>query len=502
MPEPVPEYSARQILSVVNNMLVSAGVDTKIPQLYQLVMQNIASPGAPLFNDLFDHLDNVTNRSWRYNGIHEQELRRTLKPWLESALDHTLKYLRQQSGMMQSQQGYGLQNSGFGQAPSTPTYGVGSGNDQTSFQQPVQASIIPSFQNTTVKPDGTSSGYNQGGPVMLNLKRVPTIDIPNTGANSVIHISGYSTGDHEKDRIITTDVTLRMAHNNAQSVGRIVYDESPQDVVRGLFANVIRYHELFHIPIGYHQFLTIAEEIGAAYYKKEKNDWRIAIEAINSRKRAEWNIINEALIRLLFPAIFRRLRTSDGGVIDKIDSIDDLSILDDRNAKIKVAQHPDYWSTFNNLVMSAIERLFDPTTLIKPDDKNFGDFIHCNAVKFYRNGLSKYDYGTFIERVDKDSFVKQLLESNTVIRVPRVVILTNALDAGLVRDIKYNSVSSQGMLSKNLNTVGTSLIQSLDSPKRDTIEAVLCMMKGSHPDDYYEKINLGRTLDQDLVLLR
>ena len=211
--------------------------------------------------------------------------------------------------------------------------------------------------------------------------------------------------------------------------------------------------------------------------------------------------MNDALCKILNDAIYRRLRTTPGAIIEGIESLDDLSTLDDRNSRLTVARHANYWSTFNNLVTLSVERLFDQKALVRPVDVNFGDFIHCDAVQYYADGRSKYDYGTFTEKVDRDHFIEKILETNTVIRIPRTIILTNALDPRLVSDVQRLN-DPRGILLNTINTVGTTLIDMLDYPKRDTIEGVVCLEKGGSPDRYCERINLGRTLDSDLTLLK
>lgn len=484
----------------VNNVLTAVKeiVDrSQLPQnqpLYQAFLTNVFTQGSPIQNNLFDYLNRSTNGAWQ-QGLHQQALVDLLRPWIKEAVTYVGNSLQQQ---MQPQQGFGMGGmySPFAQQQ-TPQYAVGGPSpqmptQQTPWQPPVQTSQTGQF----------STDYDLGREVVFQLRKAPSVEVPKASQNGALEFNNYQTGDYEKERLLTIEVSLKIAQNTARDAGVLVYDTAPQEAVRGLFANVIRYQELFHVPIGYQQFKIIAEEVGSAYYSKEKVNWRTAIEALSTRPRAEWSIMNNALCRLLNNTIYRRLRTSTGAVIEGIESLDDLNILDDRNSTLTVTRHASYWSAFNNIVTLAVEHLFDPKALIRPDDKNFGDFIHCEEVQFYSGGRSKYDYGTFQEPVDHSSFVGEMLSTNTVLRIPRAIILTNALDPRLVAKVKAGGPTANMMLVKDINTIGTSLLGHLDWPKGGTIEAIICLEKGTAPDRYLEKINLGNTLDQDLILLK
>jgi hypothetical protein len=90
------------------------------------------------------------------------------------------------------------------------------------------------------------------------------------------------------------------------------------------------------------------------------------------------------------------------------------------------------------------------------------------------------------------------MASNTVVRVPRAAILTNALDPRLVARVKSNK-QTEHVLLNTVNTVGTALISSLEYLKRGDVDTVLCLEQGgSRP---YDQIKFGITLDEDLIFL-
>ena len=502
------QYFVSQLIGLVKEIVDRAGIEMSNPTVYRAFLTGVNTQGSALQNGLFAHLDQQTNGGWR-QGIHQQTLVDILRPWINQALTWTDTAIRQQQPTFQ-QPAYGG-GGGWQATPqqgvmpqSTPQYALSAPSNQPQqqiAQGPSQGVMLGTAAPQQQIINTRSSGYDLGGDIVFSLRKVPAVDIPKVAAGGALEISNYSTGEYEKERLVTVEINLRVAQNTVEDVGKLVYDLAPQEVVRGLFANVVQYHELFHLPISYRQFCALAADVGQAYYNREKTDWRTAIEALSSRARAEWRVMNDALCKLINDAIYRRLRTTPGAIIEGIESLDDLATLDDRALRLTVARHANYWTTFNNLATLSVEKMFDPNALVKPTDANFGDFVHCDAVHYYADGRSKYDYGTFQEKVDKDQFIDHLLATSTVIRIPRTIILTNALDPRLVADTKLRN-DPRGILLNSISTVGTTLINMLDFPKRGTIEGVVCLEQGGSPDRYCERINLGRTLDGDLTLLR
>ena len=492
-------YIQQAILAAVKDILDRSSV-VNATALYQTLLGNLNTYNSDVQNDLWRQLDGRIGSQWR-QGVHQQSLDPVLRDWLRQTLPQIENYLNQQRS--QVQQGYG-QQVGYGSpAPAynvSPTSRIYTG-DTPQHAHPMQQMVSPTMVDSTQMSDNRFSGYDLGRDVVFDLHRVPGAELPKTDTTILSIDSGYRVGGFENERVSTCDITLNLAQNDVGSAARLVYDYAPQELIRGTFANVIRFNELFHLPIGYRLFNEISIAVNEAYSSKEKEDWRTACEALSLRTISEWRLIDKALAKLLSKVYYRRLRTSAGASIDGIDSIEDLNTLDDRNSQLKTTKHSNYWSVFNTLTSLVTEHLFNAKSIIHPSDPNFGDFVFCSAVVHYSSGKSKYDYGTFQERVDRQSFIEQMMVNNTVIRIPRVIILTNALDKRLVARVKPGGVDNNILLN-TVNSIGTTLIEKLDSPKRETTEALICLDKGVSPDSYMEIINLGRTLDNDLVLLR
>ncbi|MDR3400967.1 MAG: hypothetical protein P4L99_00595 [Chthoniobacter sp.] len=499
-----PKYFVDMARNTVKMLAERDQVKSKTPQVYQALINNLFMPQRSLLlNDLLFFLDQQTQGRW-LTGFGVEQLAGFVQPWMNSMLAYINRDVQQQSG-------------GFGQQPmlsgGRQTYGFGFQSQFNANLPPVrydtgsrrteQSAVTPASTPITTPGNAPSlsievnSNYDLGAPPELHLCKASNAELPQT-TSGVLRVSKYFLGEYEKKRVVTSEITLRVPQNNASDAVQLVFNTAPQEVVRGLFANVVLYDELFYLPTGYQEFLSIAKPVWEAYSKD--NNWRDALKVLNSRTKSEWELINQALTPILDGLIYRRIRANEQGIaIYGIENLEDLSDMDDRTSKYAVTWHSKYWSVFNSVVNRAIEDLFDPENLIGPDDKNFGDFVHCDKIAFYENERSKFDYGTFDEKVDQRAFIDRLMASNTVLRMNRAAILTNAMHSGLIARVNQCEPPKQ-MLQRDVNTVGTELIGGLDYLHRGNVETVLCLEQGSNTS--CGQINIGMTLDDDVVLLR
>ena len=483
--------------NAVKALVDRSNTSAQSPQVYQALMSNLFNPsGSPLLSDLIQTLDSQTNNTWR-NGISQENLFGLLRPWTVRALDHVARSLQGQQGYGQPNPQYGGQQ-GYGSPHvMSPTNGIYDSTPVGIQQPPHPVVAAPgNFSIPQAQLPGQSPDYERGTPVMFELYKASNAEFQQP-VNGILKISEYATGEYDNARMLTAEVTVRTTQNTAIDAGRLVFYNAPQEVIRGTFADVIFYSELFHVPVGFVEFSTVADAVWEAF---AHNNWRAAMQVLNARTKGEWDIMNRVLCRLLNDLIYRKLRATQPGVsITGIESVEDLVTLDDRNADFAVVKHKEYWSTFNNIVNTAIEALFNPDNRIGPEDENFGDFISCNAVNYYENGHSKYDYGVFKEAIDRRAFIDKMMAKNTVIRISRAAILTNALDARLVSRVK-SLRSAEQVLLHTINSVGTALINKLEYPKRGDVERVVCMQHVNGVQTY-DVISIGRSLDHDLLLL-
>jgi hypothetical protein len=467
--------------------------------VYKTFMDNLFSPQPTSMQQaLNQYLDEKTQQQWRNNGVSREQLSSLLQTWTFGTLDQVVAYIRQQGG----QQQYGNQQPGCGyQQPHTasPTNNMYNGG---GLQTPPQQVVVPQtftpmeFNNKNT-PAVISTDYELGTKVMFDLSRVSNAEFQQP-TNGILKISELLTGEHENNRLLSAEIAVRVAQNTNIDVGRLVFHNAPQEVIRGIFANIVFYQELFHVPVSYKEFCSVADAVWAAFSKD--NNWRSAMRVLESKTKGEWDIMNRALCRLLNDLIYRRIRANQHNVcILGIDSLEDLFVMDDRTTNYPVVKHKEYWSTFNTIVNNAIDALFNPDVRIGPDDENFGDFIHCTEVDFYSNGHSKYDYGVFKEQVNRRAFIDQMLTTNTVIRVSRATIFTNALDPRLITKVQNGRPEDQ-LLLNTVNTVGTTLLNKLEYPKRGDVESIICLHQEAGVQTY-EQLRIGKTLDQDIVLL-
>jgi len=498
-------YIADMARTMVKQIIDQANLAQTNPTHYQILMSSLypvnggSSQG---IENLITNIDQRTNGQWR-NGIAAEQLRAIIQPWVVSTLDAINKSLMSQNNFQQPPQNYGV-GSGYGaplsgMSPTNNMYGSIVNNVPMSpIQFPSMTTThqdIPSVPPTTQKTFYSHTEHERA-PV-LNLNKASIAEISTT-PNGILTVSDYFTGEYENSRVLLSKVDVKVAVNNATDLGKLVFTNSPQEIIRGTFANFVSYNEIFHIAAGSSKFAEVADVVWSEFSKD--NNWRTVVKILNSRTKGEWEMMNRAICRILNPLIYRKLRTSQKGVcILGIDSIEDLADLDDRNANFQVAKHKDYWTIFNGIVNTAMNLIFNPQHRIGIVDENFGDFIQCDKIAFYSDGRSKYDYGTFKEKVDHRAFLNKLMEYNTVLRIPRVNIFTNGLHPELIQRISTGRETDQVLLHE-LKSVGASLLGQMEIFYQSDAEYLVNL----HSDNgvhRYDCICVGRTLDHDTVLL-
>lgn len=502
------QYIYGQIVTLVKAMMDRVQIGQRNPTVYQALLVHLQTPNSPIYMAFMQYINQQTNGSW-VNGIHQDQMVGILKPWVNDALARIEQQLNQQAqpmGNFPQQQGY-MPQAGFMQPIGMSSTGsIYDANPAPAQQQP--APQMPQIQTWAPMVDSVATlperefsmeNLDLGRPISFNLIPTDTLQHhPKPG--NVVDVKNYREGVFEDTRLSTIDIELNTAENNAADAARKAVAYSPNEVLRGLYANIVYYKEIFHIPMKHVEFKKIAERIGTAFYAtKGQRDWRDAVKIMGELTRAEHKIIETALLKLLNPSIAKYLRTSDGYSIVNIGEIDDLRELDDPRSTLKVTHHAQYLNRLNEIVGRAFENLIKPSNLIEADDINFGDFVHCNQIEFWHDNRSKYDYGTYPEKVDRLKFIESMTDSHTVLRINKCLVVTNALDSRLVSNITYSRPRDQIKLNDTQN-LGFKLMLDLGAPKRGEIESVVCI--GESQTQAPQCINMGTTLDGTMVLVK
>jgi hypothetical protein len=516
----VSQYLLNNVFSIIKQLMDAQQIGYKNPALYQTLLGNVQNQNSELFRDLMQFMNQNSGGAFAQGGLHQQQLTQLLQKWTTGALNYIDAQMQRQGvgynqqpqgGMMFGGGGSGHQyNYNQPQGFMTPntTAGLYDSTPQGAPQPPAPPPIIqtaPEPINIIPEREPSMDTFDLGRTVSFRLMSGDTLQHhPKPG--NVVETSNYREGDFEQTRISTIDIELNTAENSAwEAVGKALA-WSPNEVMRGLYANVIEYKEIVHIPMKYSEFVRIAQELGKLFYSEEKGrgpkDWREVVTVIGTKfSRGEHKVFEDAILRFLNPSIFKFLRTSGSDVIEHIDGLDDLKELDDPRSKLAVAKHSLYQATLNEMVTRAIDTILHPSHLIGPDDINFGDFVHCDKIEFWSDGRSKYDYGTFENKADRLKFIDGMMEQNTVLRVSKNVIVTNAIDAMAARNIA-NFRASDSINMDRIQNVGCKLILELDQIRRGEIECVVCIDKDEGTLASSRVIHLGRTLDGQHVLVR
>lgn len=493
------QYVLTQILQTIQNMLIRAGVANQDSALYQTFINAVSAPNSDLQRKLLEHLNAQTNGMW-VNGVPENQMLLILKPWVDGWLNYTNSNMRTQQPNYQQSGGY-TPNGYIPPHAVSPTSGMYGGDSQ----QPAPA-VVQQQQPVVIQPlekDVPMKSFESNTPINLDLQSADTLQHhPKEG--NVVSVDNYREGAFEKIRISTIDIKLNVAENNPRDAATKVITYSPNEVLRGIFCNVVTYKELFHIPMKSSEFKRIATMIGSAFYGLEKRripEWRDAVSAMGSLNRFEHKVFETALLEFLNPSLFKSLRTADLQCIAGIQELDDLKELDDARSRLKITKHAQYTNVFNGVVSRAFDMLLNPSHQIDSEDVNFGDFVHCDKIEFWYDGRSKYDYGTYENKADRLKFIDTMTASHTVLRVSKNLIITNAIDPQIASNIKR--FRAQDSLQINgPNNIGCKLLLELDQPKRTEIETVVCLGENATDAKDAQLINLGRTLDGQLVLTK
>lgn len=484
----------------------------KNPTVCNTFVNGIYAPGSPLNREMLTVIDQATYGRWK-NGINPSDVEQILRPWIRKVLsDLTI----QQGGMQQQpnvyypqqQQGYTYpppQNDSVGYI----YHSVG-GNRDTSQQQPVSMPVSARAENPTeirpASPEVSMQAFHDPNTINVELLERPLhVREDPTG---IVKLGAYREDTNNRIRLSSTDVTMVVAENNINDAAAKAIKNMPSDVSRGIYANVVSYKELLHIPMKTETFRKLTEKLfevsglGGDGVAKGNNWWRDVVGAMGSLTISEYKALETVLLTILNPLIFRLLRTSQNAFIAGIEELKDLHELDDPRSKLVVTQHTHYLHCLNAIVCMSFQQMLDPRNLVGPDDKNIGDFIHCDQIEFYRDGRSKYDYGTFDDVGSRKAFINEMMETNTVLRVPRKFILTNAFDTRMVGLIRNYRGEDQLVINK-INNLGCKLIQILVSAKANhVVDGVVCLGDTKETIDVKQLINVGCTLDGDVVLLR
>lgn len=500
------QYLIEQIaIPRIRVLLQNAGISQRNAPLANALVAAVAAPGSNIQNALITWLNQYTNGAWQNGMIPDPQLVEVIRGWVNDTLPRLNQMMASQQQQLhgyQQQQPYPPPQQGYYQNPGMVTPNTASLYDIAAHNtQPPPAAAVITPVAPLIMPEREQSMEVDARPITLRLTPVATLQHTQK-TDHVVEVDNYREGEHDNRRVSTIDIKLNTAENIALVAADKALTYAPNEVIRGLYANVVDYKELCHIPMKTDDYAKIIEKIGKVFYAAKGSwDWRAAVDAIGDLKRDEYKALETVLLRFLNPAIFKALRANNGDYIESIDELDDLQELDNPRSTLKVTHHARYLNTFNTIVMRAFDQILNPKHVITSSDQNFGDFVHCSQIEFWSEGRSKYDYGTFAANADKLKFIDQMMEHNTVLRVAKTIIITDALDVKMVDGISYSNGRSMVNLNKT-NTVGCSLLLELDQPRTREIEAIICIDKETGTVVNSRQINLGRTLEGDLVLIR
>ncbi len=483
--------SVRQLIDSAQ----SGSLYQQFPTVYRFILDNLTNPMSQLHQSAVGYIDQ-SRPGWRATGITPADFMFVLKPWTEQVVNQILSQQPRQPPV-----GY-QPHVGWGQAapppyPNPQNAGAATGtlwDSPVAAAQPTAPPIIPAFSSAS---PSQAAPLDSGKDIMFNLRQTSTGDF-DLKPNAMVQLISYYTADYERQRMNSTAITLLTAENTALDAAVLAFDQAPQEAVRGIYANLVHYHELWHVPADTAIFRKIRDMMGGLYFKTK--DWAEAIRVLEvDYSRSEWMMMNKLLVALFNQEIYRRFRADDGALIEGIDELGHLHLLADKRSTLTLTHHANYWPTLNAVIERVFDMVLRPAHLVERDT-HFGDFIHCDGVVAFKDGHSKYDYGA-LTAIDRDEFCSEMVASNTVLRIPRTLLFTNAIDPRLVQQVQRQS-PKQMFFIDSIKNPGLTLLEKLDlEAQRVEIDAVVCFEKGATTKPMLKQLNLGTTLDRRMILL-
>ena len=500
------------LLQLIFGIINRWGLERANPSLYTTFWTNVSTPGTDIQRNLIESFQTIDPAV--INSNNQRYIESLLEPWIQKTLSVTEQLMKQQGNQGPSGFGYRPPNTGFGFSAVPPGFGTstaslydGGFGQPTSPPQAQRMPVQESYAVPTPVVQGPErnmsvSSYNHPDQIKLDLQSADTL-LHVYKKGDIVSVDSYRETAFESTRVSTIDITLNTAENSVGEAVEKVLRYSPNEVIRGLYANQILYNEIVHIPIKTSEFRRITDKLSEVFYSERgRKNWREAVKVLGTLTRSEHKIFENALLQFLNPTINRFLRTSNGDVISGIEEIDDLKELDDANSRLIVTKHQRYSESLNSIVNDAFESLISTSNLIEPDDLNFGDFVHCHEIDFWYDSRSKYDYGTYPKEVDRLNFIEKMMQEHTVLRIPKKAIVTNALDPRIV-DIITNYHPKDQLKMRSENNLGCKLLLELtflSSSAIAGVERVVCVDKT--PGTRLRCINVGVTLDLDHILIK
>ena len=378
-------------------------------------------------------------------GVNAQAFCQAIYPWTHQLVATIYQVMQQQ---MQPMMGGGFAAPmGGGGLLGQPmaTLGGGSGYDDHHAPQPPIAPVS--------QPQPTQSAPPAQEPTMTTAVAQPqpiahldfrTLEFEERLGNGITKRT-YEVAEYQRGRVawISVDVEDRAAHKI--DIVRRLITRLPTEAMRGQFVIHANWHQLVAIPeVSTDAFLKLRDQVKAAM---NNSGWRDALIWPNISHR-HGKLIEQVVVSEINRYLKRVLRRSTAlSEMLWIQSISDLDELTDVEFKHPITSEGRYDRVVKDIINTVIKNIFVDESAVADAGNGLGDVIQCEGIPWYKNGMTKYDIASpNISETDRKQAVAEMLAAGTVLRLPRSMVFTNAIDPGALGmlDMKYQAVVRDG----------------------------------------------------------
>lgn len=359
------------------------------------------------------------------SGFHEQDLKRIVYAWCESALVTLRQQLPSQSMPppgMGMPMGFGGVTMSSGPAPGN-IYSTGA----SSSPPPMPSQPTPQF--APVGPMASPPPPQKDVvkmPDHLTFQREAlddTIQFDHTRGLDII--DSPFVADWDNHRLTFASLKYHLPATSVFEAYRDLDRLLPDSMKRGYWAYRLIYTRLEHLALDTALFLEVREQVRKRY---SDTKWRSVLDVLRSVSQGTWATIDAYLTDRLNLALQTLLRSEDRlSVTLSIQSIADLDELCDPHFTSPLADHPEFPTVLTTLIAKVIKETFISETVVMPGSAHCATpLLKCQDVHYFENRISKYDYG-MLEQAQRDALLASLFASNTVLQVPRCLVATNVV---------------------------------------------------------------------------
>ena len=397
--------------------------------VHQLIIQQASSllnPNNPAAGSILNDLANLvqsryTEQQLVNNGVNPLELGQFLTPWVTNFCQLIAAEI-QRTQQQQQPTSFG----GFGQQVSAPmnTANIYGATVLPTVAPPVVEPPIQLVSPTKPKypghPDSEKILETLVNNTQLWDETTGNFDPPRSKAVSV---DTYKTCRKGDIRLSYTKFNYKICENDSLSMYQRMSKLIAGEYFRGWWLHHVIGKQFLHIPMATETFLELSTRATESY-KEER--WSGIFREIERGTMADWNTLSRSLSHY-FSSRLRTVIRKDGTGLRGINALSDITDLRHPTKTNKSNQHQNYTMRLDQALNRLFATLFNPENIITIDDPHIGDLINCDDISYYKDGFTKYDYGTFDDKGDRKVLLKEILGKNTVLRLPLEFMVTNAL---------------------------------------------------------------------------